>query len=103
MRYFLIMMIMSFVAQVPMIGLNINSALAQNDEKKQVEQKPVVNEQLENRIDFGNSYILGQTIKSGAVYLLQRKQSEIESMLEYRKDYRKEILDNFQVSDINTK
>ena len=103
MRYFLIMMIMSFVAQVPMIGLNINSALAQNDEKKQVEQKPEVNEELEDRIDFGNSYILGQTIKSGAVYLLQRKQSEIESMLEYRKDYRKEILDNFQVSDISTK
>jgi len=103
MRYFLIMMIMSFVAQVPMIGLNINSALAQNDEKKQVEQKPEVNEELEDRIDFGNSYILGQTIKSGAVYLLQRKQSEIQSMLEYRKDYRKEILDNFQVSDISTK
>jgi hypothetical protein len=50
-----------------------------------------------NRIDFGNTYIIGQTIKSGAVYLLQRKKSEINSMLKYREDYRKEILDGFSV------
>jgi hypothetical protein len=50
-----------------------------------------------NRIDFGNTYIIGQTIKSGAVYLLQRKKSEIKSMLKYREDYRKEILDGFSI------
>ncbi len=50
-----------------------------------------------NRIDFGNTYIIGQTIKSGAVYLLQRKKSEIKSMLKYREDYRKEILDGYSV------
>ena len=50
-----------------------------------------------NRIDFGNTYIIGQTIKSGAVYLLQRKKSEIKSMLRYREDYREEILDGFSV------
>ncbi len=50
-----------------------------------------------NRIDFGNTYIIGQTIKSGAVYLLQRKKSEIKSMLKYRQDYREEILDGFLV------
>ncbi len=50
-----------------------------------------------NRIDFGNTYIIGQTIKSGAVYLLQRKKSEIKSMLKYREDYRNEILDGFSV------
>jgi hypothetical protein len=50
-----------------------------------------------NRIDFGNTYIIGQTIKSGAVYLLQRKKSEIKSMLRYRQDYRQEILDGFSV------
>jgi hypothetical protein len=50
-----------------------------------------------SRIDFGNTYIIGQTIKSGAVYLLQRKKSEIKSMLKYREDYRKEILDGFSV------
>lgn len=50
-----------------------------------------------NRIDFGNTYIIGQTIKSGAVYLLQRKKSEIKSMLKYREDYRTEILEGFSV------
>jgi hypothetical protein len=48
-----------------------------------------------NRIDFGNTYIIGQSIKSGAVYLLQRKKSEIKSMLKYREDYRQEILEGF--------
>jgi len=52
-----------------------------------------------NRIDFGNTYIIGQSIKSGAVYLLQRKKSEIKSMLRYREDYRKEILEGFSVEN----
>jgi hypothetical protein len=52
---------------------------------------------LQRRIDFGNSYILGQSIKSGAVYLLHRKKSEIKSMLHYREHYRDEILSGFNV------
>ena len=68
---------------------------------KRVDKKNLENAQLLNRIDFGNSYILGQTFKSGAVYLLQRKKSEIKSMLEYRKDYRKEILEDFVIQDIS--
>ncbi|MDM7919844.1 MAG: hypothetical protein QUS12_11850 [Methanosarcina sp.] len=54
---------------------------------------------LMERIDFGNSYILGQSIKSGAVYLLHRKQSNIKSMLKTRDDYRKEILEDLKVSE----
>jgi len=54
---------------------------------------------LLNRIDFGNAYIMGQSIKSGAVYLLQRKKSEIKSMLNYRDDYRVEILEDFEIQD----
>jgi hypothetical protein len=54
---------------------------------------------LLNRIDFGNSYIMGQSIKSGAVYLLQRKKSEINSMLKYRTDYRSEILEDFEITE----
>lgn len=50
-------------------------------------------DQLLTRIDFGNSYISGQTLKSGAVYLLQRKKSETKTMLKYREKYRKEILE----------
>lgn len=53
------------------------------------------NNGLQQRIDFGNAYILGQSIKSGAVYLLHRKQSEIKGMLEVRQDYRKEIMEDY--------
>jgi hypothetical protein len=55
---------------------------------------------LQQRIDFGNSYIMGQSIKSGAVYLLHRKQNEINSMLQYREDYRQEILEDFSIRDL---
>lgn len=55
---------------------------------------------LQQRIDFGNAYIMGQSIKSGAVYLMHRKQNEIKSMLEYRNDYREEILEDFQIQDL---
>ncbi|MFQ5561354.1 MAG: hypothetical protein ACE5FU_12340 [Nitrospinota bacterium] len=54
---------------------------------------------LKRRIDFGDSYITGQTIKSGAVYLLQRKPSEIKSMLTFRESYRDEILEDFSVKE----
>lgn len=54
-------------------------------------------DQLLNRIDFGNSYIMGQSIKSGAVYLMHRKKSEIKSMLQSRQNYREEILENLQI------
>ena len=54
---------------------------------------------LQQRIDFGNAYIMGQSIKSGAVYLLHRKQSDIKSMLQYREDYRHEILEDFIIRE----
>jgi hypothetical protein len=53
---------------------------------------------LQQRIDFGSSYILGQSIKSGAVYLMHRKQSDIKGMLEVRQDYRKEIMEDFDLA-----
>ena len=55
---------------------------------------------LQQRIDFGNAYIMGQSIKSGSVYLMNRKQSDIKSMLEYREHYRQEILENFKVQEL---
>lgn len=64
-------------------------------DKKQAPQKG--GEQLMTRIDFGNSYITGQTLKSGAVYLLQRKKSDVKTMLKYREDYRKEILEAHEI------
>jgi len=60
--------------------------------------------QLLKRIDFNNAYIMGQAIKSGAVYLLKRKNSNIKSMLKYRMSYRNEILEDFYIPDfINVK
>jgi len=59
-------------------------------------------DRLMNRIDFGNSYIRGQTIQSGAVYLLQRKKSDIESLLKVRRSYREEILKDFHVHETRT-
>ncbi len=50
---------------------------------------------LQQRIDFGNAQILGQSIKSGAVYLMHRKKSDIKNMLEVRENYRKEIIEDY--------
>ena len=58
---------------------------------------PKKDSQLLKRIDFNNAYIMGQSIKSGAVYLLKRKNSDIKSMLKYRLSYRVEILEDFHV------
>ena len=58
---------------------------------------------LMEHIDFGNSYIRGQTIQSGAVYLLQRKKSDIESLLKPRESYREEILKDFHIRETQTK
>jgi hypothetical protein len=76
-------------------GFSPNTAWAQNNEPNKKAGPTLL-----NRIDFGNSYIYGQSIKSGAVYLLQRKKSEIKSMLKCRADYRKEILEDFSIMDL---
>ncbi len=52
---------------------------------------------LQQRIDFGNAQILGQSIKSGAVYLMHRKKSDIKNMLEVRQHYRDEIKEDFDL------
>lgn len=86
--------LMFYLASVA-IGAFISDAQAEETAGKK--------EKLMSRIDFGNSYIMGQTIKSGAVYLLQRKKSEIKSMLQHRSDYRKEILEDFHVAESDEK
>jgi len=43
-------------------------------------------------MEFDERLIMGQSLKSGALYLFERKDSEIQSMLKIRKDYRKELL-----------
>lgn len=44
------------------------------------------------RVEFDGRLVQGQTAKSGAIYLFARKRSELRSMVEERKDYRKELL-----------
>lgn len=56
-------------------------------------------DELQQRIDFGNAQILGQQIKSGAVYLMHRKKSDIKNMLEVRQHYREEIKDDFNLGN----
>lgn len=72
---------------------------AYNVTAKEDKTKENKKDALMERIDFGNSYILGQSIKSGATYLLHRKKSDIKSMLKTREDYRKEILEDFKVKE----
>ena len=71
-----------------------NQAAEQDKGEKPPEQKG-----LQQRIDFSSSYILGQSIKSGAVYLMHRKKSEIRGMLEMREHYRNEILEDYALEN----
>ncbi len=90
--------IYSVLAIISLSVFPLNSASA-----SEVEKKKNINEELLNRIDFDNAYIMGQTIKSGAVYLLHRKKNEIKSMLKYREHYRNEILEDFSIMDMKAK
>jgi hypothetical protein len=43
-------------------------------------------------MEFDERLIMGQSLKSGALYLFERKDSEIQTMLKVRRDYRQELL-----------
>ncbi len=43
-------------------------------------------------MEFDERLIMGQSLKSGALYLFERKDSEIQTMLKIRRDYREELL-----------
>ncbi len=43
-------------------------------------------------MEFDERLIMGQSLKSGALYLFERKDSEIQTMLKIRRDYRQELL-----------
>jgi hypothetical protein len=74
------------------------SAPYQASEKDEVNKVPE-KKGLQQRIDFGSSYILGQSIKSGAVYLMHRKKSDIKGMLDVREHYRDEILEDYALEN----
>jgi len=77
----------------------ISCPSAESLEKSSRADSVETDDALMEHIDFGNSYIRGQTIQSGAVYLLQRKKSDIESLLKPRDSYREEILQDFHIRE----
>jgi hypothetical protein len=71
-------------------------ALAPMAAKAQEKEPPTKQSKgLMQRIDFSTAHILGQSIKSGAVYLMHRKKSDIKNMLEVRENYRAEIMEDY--------
>ena len=94
MRKIFMLLSVPFIACLLIVAGTANTGWA----KTQAEKKTGTTG-LQQRIDFGNAYIMGQSIKSGAVYLLHRKQSDIESMLQYRENYRQEILEDFIIQE----
>jgi len=107
-QLFLKIFIVGIAISIPLLGHASNAKAADNEtvegkgeETKLTETEKNKKDALMERIDFGNSYILGQSIKSGAVYLLHRKKSDIKSMLKIRENYRQEILEDFKVNKID--
>jgi hypothetical protein len=89
----LIQTIIGLIILIIFVSISQSSGYAQTTSIKK-------DRQLLKRIDFNNAYIMGQAIKSGAVYLLKRKKSDIKSMLKYRMSYRNEILEGFHIPDL---
>ncbi|NRB41939.1 MAG: hypothetical protein HRU20_26270 [Pseudomonadales bacterium] len=54
----------------------------------------------ERRIEFGDAYIKGQSLKANAAYLLNRRKAQTASLIRIRKNYRAEILQDMEF--INT-
>ncbi len=98
MKIWFIVLTAVFAVQLTPFEYSVKSAWGEEPQQGQAK-----GDQLMSRIDFGNSYVRGQTIKSGAVYLLNRKKSDIRSMLDSRTDYRQEIREDAEVADATMK
>ena len=90
------MMIRCLILSVLFLCLGASGLFAQEQAKP---AEPTQKAGLQQRIDFGNAQILGQSIKSGAVYLMHRKKSDIKNMLEVRQNYREEIKEDFGLEE----
>ncbi len=56
------------------------------------EAKAISSFKRARHMEFDERLIMGQSLKSGALYLFERKDSEIQTMLKIRRDYRQELL-----------
>ncbi len=95
MRYFIGTLIL-----ITMLFVSLAEGIVQEGTSQGENDLQGDNTELLERIDFGNAFIMGQTIKSGAVYLLKRKKSEIKSMLNSRENFRDEIMEDFPVETL---
>jgi hypothetical protein len=86
-----------------MLMMSTAEGSVNGDTSNQTNHKRSEDTKLLQRIDFGNAFVMGQTIKSGAVYLLKRKKSEIKSMIKSKENYREEILEDFLIQDMKEK
>lgn len=68
---------------------------AQKKKKTAEEQAIVTSMGGKTRIDFADLLIEGQTKKADTVYLFERTESKLESLVKIRKDFRKEIMDSY--------
>lgn len=69
--------------------------VAPQAEKAAEEPKPTEGQALRRgeRVEFDARLIQGQTAKAGAVYLFERAGGDLSSMVDQRKSYRREIVE----------
>ena len=58
--------------------------------------RPVSTSPMGNRVEYDSLTVLGQTKASGAVYLFERKASNLRSLVKRRTSYRKELRRQFK-------
>jgi hypothetical protein len=67
----------------------------QTEPKGKNEEEIVTSFGRKTRIDFEDLLIEGQTKKADTVYLFERTESKINSLVKIRKDFRKEIMESY--------
>ena len=67
----------------------------QSETKNKNEEEIVTSFGKKTRIDFEDLLIEGQTKKADTVYLFERTESKINSLIKVRKDFRREIMESY--------
>ena len=73
---------------------NSKSKVRASSNKKR-EQEIITTMGGKTRIDFSDMLIEGQTKKADTVYLFERTESKIDSLVKIRKDFRQEIMESY--------
>lgn len=73
-------------------SVRLNAAVPGAEDQPAAGEAPAAPVRGPTRIDFDDRLIQGQTNKSGAVYLYDRKELKIRSMIKKRDNFRDEIV-----------